>query len=328
MSNNSIIYLKIFGTTVVITSPTEISNWIKYDYHSYLTFSSREPELVFDLFAKPGDTSPYNNLIAKGYHKDYIIYEKGNLRVIDFFSEGLSIFDKKTKKTEIYCQDLDYLYEIFYLAFESLVGESLEKKGFTRIHCLALEKDGRANILMLPPGGGKTTLALKFLEHPTIKVLTEDILLFKKGKFYGLSFRWGVRQQSSEFAPTRLMIRRNEHNKHLIDTANLKLASKATYGKIIVGIRQLNDACAIKPASRLFVFCRMFKPMVLGLELQQSLAYFLLGNLKDFILKSKLVLKRLESIIKISFHSQGYEVFLGNNIEKNYEILTKFLNEN
>lgn len=321
----SSIRLDVFDVTVFIRGPQEIIDWINHDYHRYVADNiNKVADLTFNLSVGPANLEPYKGLVAKSYHKDYIIYEQKNLRVIDFFGEALSVFNKKTKETSIYCPDQSYLYEIFYLAFESLVGESLEKKGYTRIHCLALEKDGKASILMLPPGGGKTTLALKFLKHPTIKVLTEDILLYKKGKFYGLNFRWGVREKSQSKSPCRLMERREEHNKYLMDTESLSLAREAGYGNLFVGTRIIADTCTIKPVSKLFMFYRMFKPMVLGLELQQSLAYFLLGGLEDFIFKAKLVLKRLADILKISFHSQGYEIFLGNNVEKNYEVLIKF----
>ena len=323
---NNNISLKVFGASVNITAPFEVVDWVKHDYSRYVTQHQTKANLIFNLSVKPPAQNHYNGLTAKGYHKDYIIYEKGYLRVIDFFGKALSIFNKKTKETSVNCPDLDYLYEIFYLAFESLVGEELENKGFTRIHCLALEKNGQANILMLPPGGGKTTLALKFLEHSTIKVLAEDILLYKKGKFYGLNFRWGIREKSSNQFKNRLMKRQSENNKYLIDTTNLLLTTnETTYGNLIIGIRQIGQNCQIIKISKLKMFAQMFKPLVLGLELQQSLAYFLLGNPLDYFLKFRLIWRRLFAIIRIITNSPCYNVFLGNNVNNNFQTLSKFL---
>lgn len=323
-----ITYLQIFNVTVKIISPTEISDWINHDYHRYVAlFNPKEPELVFNLQNVSADINRYGNLITKSYHKDYLIYEKENLRIIDFFSEALSVFNKKTRETYIYCPDLNYLYEIFYLAFESLVGEELERKGYIRIHCLALEKNNQASILMLPPGGGKTTLALKFLKHPEVKVLAEDILLFKNKKFYGLNFRWGIRSDDCDQFEKRLMSRRKENKKYLIDTQKLSLAAEAACGNLIIGIRQIGQDCQIIKISKLKIFKQMFKPMVLGLELQQSLAYFLLNNPFDHFSKFELIAKRLFNIIRIIANSKCYNIYLGHNIEKNFQTLDKFLNK-
>lgn len=329
MRSFSTTHLKIFEVTVTITSPTEIAAWLKHDYHRYLaTDRPSKPNLTFRLFAKPGDRHRYVGLSAQSYHRDYLVYEKKDWRIIDFLGQALSIFNKKTKETEIYCRDLDHLYEIFYLAFESLVGEELEKNGFIRLHGLALEKNGRATILMLPPGGGKTTLAMKFLRHPAIKVLAEDILLFKQGKFYGLNFRWGVRESEiDKNFDQRLMKRQREHNKFLIDTKNLPLAEQATYGHLIVGTRQIGQDCQLKKVSKFKLFRQTFKPLVLGLELQQALAYFLLGNLGDYLFKSKLVFSRLIGLSRIIFHSKCYNIFLGDEVEKNFQALVAFLDQ-
>jgi len=320
-------FLNIFDVTVTIESELTIINWVEYDYAQYVSKrTTPNPDLSFKLTQDKGNRQVFYGLLAKTYHQDYIIYEKGHLRIIDFFGEAFSVFNKKTKETEVYCPDINYLYEIFYLAFESLAGEELEKKGYARIHCLALEKNGKVSILMLPPGGGKTTLALDFLKHPAIKVLTEDILLFKRGQFYGLHFRWGVRRKNyGGPQPSRLMKRRREHDKFLLNSVNFSLADSATYGNLIVGVRVLDDKSSIKPATKLFLFWRMFKPMVLGLELQQSLAYFLVGGFSDYLKKIKLLAKRLLNISLIIFHSQTFTAFLGNETANNFQTLSRFI---
>jgi hypothetical protein len=315
--------LNIFGIKILINSNEELSNWISYDYSKYTSKQITNQNLTFNLSLEKPNYDNIPELTATTYHDDYIIYDSKTTRIIDFFGKALSIYKTKENTINIYCEDKDKLYEIFYLSFESLLGEELDKNKFNKIHCLALEKNNKATILLLPPGAGKTTLALKFLETKTANILTEDILLIKNKTLYGLHTRWGTQDNKYK---GRLMKREKHSNKKLIDTKNLPLSNKAIPSNLILGRRVSSNKSQIKKIPKHKLFIPLFKSMVLGLELQQSLAYFLLRNFKDGFSKANITTSRLSSMLNLLNKSQTYEFLIGYDIEKNYNTLNKFIN--
>ena len=315
--------LNIYGVKIIISSDKEITKWLSHDYSYYLDDTINLPDLKFNLKLEKPNYSSLPKIKATAYHDNYIIYDSKNMRIIDFFEKALVIYDTKNKIIEISCPDKEKLYEIFSLSFDSLLGEELDKRGFHRIHCLGLEKNGKAILVLLPPGGGKTTLALKFLKNKNTRVLCEDMLLFKKGKLYGLHFRGGVRNLN--YSKGRIMKTENYGTKLLLDTKKLNLAKTAKPAIILQGIRLLSEDSYIKKINNLKLFTPLFKSMVLGLELQQSLAYFLLRNHKEKFSKANLGFSRLSALFYLLGKTKGYELGMRKNIEKNYALLEKFL---
>lgn len=316
--------LDIHGIAILIDSDEEIAKWLVHDYKNYITDKIDKPHLRFNLFLKNFDYQNLPKMVATNYHDDYIIYDSNNFRIIDFLGQALSFYKVKDKIIDIYCDNQDQLYEIFCLSFGSLVGEELDKKSFHRLHCLALEKDNQATVLLLPPGAGKTTLALKFLNHNRINILSEDILLFKNGRFHNLNFRWGTRDMSwSDHG--RLIKKEKHHNKILLNSKDFNISETAKLGSLILGRKTLSSENEIKKVSKFKLLMPLIKSMVLGLELQQSLAYFLLRNYKDKFDKFGIGLSRLLALFSVLLRSQTYEFRFSGDIEENYKELEKFI---
>lgn len=316
--------LKIKDANVLIVASETITNWLKHDYGYYINTDLNDYDLKFNLVDVSYDYNQLPELTAKLYHDDYIVYESNNLRIIDFFKQGLVIYNILEKEINIYAQDIDYLYEIFYLSFESLLGETLDDYGWHRLHCLALANNSLATVLLLPPGSGKTTLALKFSNHNTIKILAEDMVLYKKGYFFGLHFRWGTRDQSF-YNQGRLMKRQKYQDKILLASQKFNLIDQSRPKNIILGQRISSLNSQIIKINKLKLILPLFKSMVLGLELQQSLAYFLLRNYKDVFLKSKTGAGRLWALVNILLSSQTHIFYMGYDIDKNFKILNEFV---
>jgi hypothetical protein len=316
--------LNIHGVRVSIDSNEEVASWVKHDYSFYVVESTGGFDLSFQLSVSSYDYSRLPHLTATTYHDDYIVYDNGDIRIIDFIAGGVSVYDTKKKTINIYSQDVDQLYDMFYLSFESLLGEELDKRGFHRIHCLSLDVAGQASLLLLPPGAGKTTLALKFSSTPDVKILSEDMVLYKRGVVHGLHFRWGVRDKSYQ-DQGRVMRRSKYHDKILLDAKKFSLVRQSSPHHIIIGQRVLSGKSEIGQVSRARLLLPMFKSMVLGLELQQSLAYFLLRNHKDIFTKLRFSLGRLRAMVSIIAKSKTYKFNIGYDIDHNFDVLNEFI---
>lgn len=112
---------------------------------------------------------------------------------IDYFGQGLAIFDRSVQRCEVYSTDPDRLHEIVYLFMLSVVGQHLRSKGIHRVHALGVNYAQQGILLLLPSGGGKSTMAMQLLPRPGFSLLGEDTpLVDREGKLLPFPLRLGV----------------------------------------------------------------------------------------------------------------------------------------
>jgi hypothetical protein len=316
--------LDIHGVKVLVKSDDQVAEWVRHDYGYYLSDQTDKPSLAYSLAVGKPEYPDNPEISATKYHEDYIVYDARDIRLVDFFGEALAVYHILERAVDITCTSADRLYEIFRLSFDSLLGEELDRRGLHRIHCLGLEKGGFGTVILMPPGAGKSTLALKFLNAEGIGVLAEDIALYDQKNLLGLHFRWGVRGDPGEHEG-RLMRRIGRQDKNLISTKGMKLPTQARPRAVILGLRTMSRGSSIRRVGRIRMAMPLFKSMVLGLELQQSLAYFLLRNYKDGFSKAGTGLSRLGALISLLAHSKTYEFSMGYDVERNFRTLKEFM---
>src|ERR1700722_18273685 len=94
-----------------------------------------------------------------------VAYRNGSKRYIDYHGRALGIQDEANGNLKVYSRDPHLLYEAAYLYLLSQIGEHLDREGLHRIHALGVTVQGRAVLVLLPMGGGKSTLGLHMLQH-------------------------------------------------------------------------------------------------------------------------------------------------------------------
>src|SRR5204862_3607034 len=109
-----------------------------------------------------------------------ICFHNGKLSYIDYFGRGLVVFNRQALRCTIYGTNRELVHEIAYLFFLSTVGQYLDQRRLHRVHALGVSYRGRGILLLLPSGGGKSTMALKLLSHPGVLLLGEETLLIDR----------------------------------------------------------------------------------------------------------------------------------------------------
>ncbi|MFW5746639.1 MAG: hypothetical protein ACOCWQ_03780 [Nanoarchaeota archaeon] len=335
------VHIDFFGISCDVHCPKRCAKWLKKDFHEYVAAESRKPPrrrgdcmsaqtIQFSLFPKMPDYKMLPEIVAKTYHEHYIVYESENVRIIDFFKQALIMYHIDPLQIEVFSRDQDFLYEVFIMAFETILGELADKGGMHRIHCLALEHKGKAALLLLPPGAGKTTMALEFLDHPEIRILAEDQVMMRDNTLYGIHTSWGIADKQMNKVPDapdggRVMRSRNYHDKFRFLPPDRQCAAAAEPWIILHGKRYLSDQSYIRRIPRRRICMPIFKSMVLGLELQQSLAFFLLRNYKDAFSKASIGISRLRSMLNLMMQCRTYEFLIGADVAKNVDMLERFI---
>ena len=103
-----------------------------------------------------------------------IVYQNGSCKIIDYFGKGAVVEERAPAAYRVFGRDLNFLREAVYLLITALFGQHCDRHGLLRIHALALSYGDTAVLLPMPPGAGKSTLALAMLEEDGFKLLSED----------------------------------------------------------------------------------------------------------------------------------------------------------
>jgi hypothetical protein len=250
---------------------------------------------------------------------------------IDYFGRGLALFHRAGKRCVVYSEDPDLAREIGYLFMLSTVGEYLDGRGLHRLHALAVSHRNRGVLLLLPSGGGKSTMALEMLREPDILLLAEDTpLIDRKGNILPFPLRLGVRDgENTSIPPDHLRtVRRMEFDpKTLVDLEYFRdrLGGQVKPAAVLVGQRNLGTASAIVPIGRATALKALIKYMVVGLGVYQGLEFLLEHGAMELMGKGRLVASRLYNSAALLARAPSYRFVLGRDRARNRETLLEFI---
>ncbi len=191
-------------------------------------------------------------------------------------------------------QDHALRREIAYLYLQSEIGRFLDAQGLHRIHALGLGlPSGKAALLLLPSGGGKSTMALEILQSENCVLLSDDSpLIDRKGNVHPFPLRLGFRPQAqlpeSWRQNAELFERRQHGPKILVPMKALPRtvipAPNAVFkpGFLIVGQRHgRNLSPSLEKMGRHRGALPLFRDLVVGLGIAQVAELVLAGGLKS-----------------------------------------------
>lgn len=323
-----------FGFNVAVKAEDEA---LLEDLHrdfSYFRAPPGRPRLLVELFPYrfPGPELPPlkatlqtpRNLVFRGREESYL----------DYFGRALAIHRPQEGKFQVYCEDRDLAHEIAFLTILSRVGQHLDAVGLHRVHALGVEVGGQAVLILLPMGGGKTTLALKLLGSEGVKLLSEDSpVISRRGEVFPFPIRIGVRVGGEPVgipASYSRTVRRMEFGpKTLIDIDYFrdKIASPCPAGAILLGERWLSGPSCICPEPRGRAFKGFIHNSVVGLGLYQGVEFLLASSPWELLGKIGLAWSRLQNSLQVMRRSQVYRFAMGPDSEETFRVLRQFLGE-
>ena len=152
---------------------------------------------------------------------DRLCYEYGRAAALLVTREGNASFGQLISRDETLVPELGYLF------LQSEIGRFLDAQGLHRVHALGLAlPSGRAALVLLPSGGGKSTLATEVLRSGQARLLSDDTpLLDRFGNAHPyplrLSFREDADLPEAWRAKATKFSRRRHGDKLLVPTAAL-----------------------------------------------------------------------------------------------------------
>jgi hypothetical protein len=324
------ITFNFYGINVSVSGFNSIVDNIISDFKYFININNFDSDIKLDinLITPPYEKVP--QVCASMYKTDCISYDKDNIRYVDYSGKALAIYNIKTNHAEFFSIYKDLLYEIVYLFIHSRVGEFLDKKGIHRIHACSFSFENNIYVVMLPQGGGKSTLLMELLKNDKIKLISDDTPLFDaRGNIFPFPIRIGVHNDiDTNYIPNEyisIFNRRKFGPKKLINYEFFKdrIETKQLPVTIIYGIRCFCDNPRIVKSNIFVGFLHLFKNCIVGYGLPQVLEYFLIGGFKDNFSKIKIIFSRFYSSIRLLLkHKRVWCFYISNDKSVNAEFFT------
>ncbi|HYA35925.1 MAG TPA: hypothetical protein VEF03_09900, partial [Candidatus Binataceae bacterium] len=249
-----------------------------------------------------------------------VTYDNGPIRYNDYCGRALAIYDFSKESGEIWSEDFDLLYELIYLTALSRIGEIHDLRGIHRVHALGIAKGARGAIVLLPEGGGKSTLALRLLAVEGVRILSDDTPLISREKMLAFPTRIGLKQgEANGIDPAwlRTMHRREHGTKTLIDIGWFRdrIASDARPFAVVIGRRHGGADSWIEPIAKIKAGPALAANLVFGLGLPQIIEYFLRGGVADTLRKGGIMASRAAAAIRVAAQARCFRLAMGRDIE-------------
>jgi hypothetical protein len=259
-----------------------------------------------------------------------VVYRNGRMAWLDYHGRGLGMHDSDSGVFRMASRDPHLLYEACYLFLLSEISRYLDKRRLHRIHALAVSLNRRAVLVLLPMGGGKSTLAAHLLRHAEVMLMSDDSpYVDASGRVYAFPLHLGLVSGAESEAPERYRrtVRRMEFEpKILVDYEYFaeRVCASADPGIVFLGRRTLSPACRIEPAGMPAGVRAMVANSVVGLGLFHGLEFILERSPWELLAKFNVAGSRLMNCLRLLHRSQLRYLRLGRNPEANAAAVVEY----
>ncbi len=323
----------IYGVGLRITSScSEILDNFARDFGYFEATTGASPGAGINVecsLAKP----PWERIpsdFAARITPNAVIYDRGSVRYNDYYHEALAIYDFSREEGQVWSENPDLLYEIVYLLCLSRVGEIHDLRRIHRVHALGVAIGGKGALVLLPEGGGKSTLCMELLSIPDVQILSDDTPLISGRKMLAFPTRVGLRNGSSYAIDPqylRIMRRRNREPKTVLDIRYFRdrIVPEAIPQAVIVGARRNGDESWIDPIGAAKAMPTLAANMVFGLGLPQVVEFFLRGGGAEAASKMRIASYRLWAAARLAGSAKCYRLALGRDVSAAARAVTSVL---
>jgi hypothetical protein len=211
------------------------------------------------------------------------------------------------------------------------VGLHLDGRGLHRVHALGLSCRGKGALLLLPSGGGKSTLALRLLREPDVQLLGEDTpLLDHEGRLWPFVLRLGIDARRTDGVPARYLqtVKRMEFDpKTLVDVDYFedRIGAPVPARALLIGQRSLGRSPSITPLGRRDAIAPLLRCLVVGLGVYQGLEFLLERGPLDLARRGGTVAARVQTSARLLSKTSAHRFVLGRELEDNAAAMLEFM---
>lgn len=320
-------HFNVYGYGFQVTGDCPFAvDGIRQDFAFFASEPCSHPTRL-DLCQREPDYDALPVSDAQIYTPRNVVYRDGDNRILDFGGRGLGRYDAKSRSFRVESANENLVYEAAYLFLLSQIGQALDARGLHRLHALAMSYRGRSILVLLPMGGGKSTLGAALLKHQQLQILSDDSpFIDRDGRALAFPLHLGLLHGTGQEVPQehlRLIDRIGFGQKYLVNYSFFadRVSPSAEPGLVILGRRTLARRGHFSPASYRQTLAAMVPNLIVGLGLFQGLEYLLERSSREIAGKAGLALSRLRNAHALARKSHNYVFHMGRDPEANAQML-------
>jgi hypothetical protein len=297
--------------------------------------SGRDPgscDVQLAIERRAPDFERFGDVVASFVTPRNVVFQCGGQTIVDYFGRALLTLDRRSGRATIQGEQPELVHEAAYLFLLSRVGEHLDACGLTRLHALGLAGADGAVAVLLPSGGGKSTLALAALRRPGVRLLSEDSpLIDRRGTMHPFPLRIGINATDAADLPpssVRRIERMEFHPKLALDLDAFRSQVEPVpqpIRHIVIGRRSLGRTGTLRRVRRPAAAGTLFREAVVGVGIYQGMEFVLQRGMRDAIGKAGVAAGRAANCLAAVRGARVWELTLGREREGNLELLLPLL---
>jgi hypothetical protein len=293
-----------------------------------------EPHVHIRIDFGTPDFASFGDVPASFVTERNVVYQVGERTVIDYLGRVISVLDGGVNAHVTGDEPRVARRAGFDFAL-ARISAHLDARGMPRLHGLGLTGAGGGVVVMLPSGGGKTTLALRALREDGVKLLSEGSpVIDQQGLLHPLPFPLWVRDSAPEAAALPL-----EHVRRvageLSDPRILEVSAFADRVEtkprplvhVVLGRRSLGDRSWLEPLPRRAAIPTLLRDSVVGFGFFQGAEFLLRHGLRDLRHHVGPMSTRARACRAGLRHAQVWQLTLGRDREGNWQAIEPLLGE-
>jgi hypothetical protein len=325
--------LSFYGLGVSVSGQwSEVIDDLRDDFSWFETSNQASAAVMIAVEHRAPDFEAAGELEAAFVTPRNVVYQHRDRAVIDYSGKALSIYERSGDRLLVQGEDRDLVHEAAYLFILSRVGRHLEAVGLPRLHALGLSGPSGGVAVMLPSGGGKSTLAISALRADGVKLLSEDSpLIDRHGVLHPFPLRLGVNESDAQHLPngrTRTLKRMEFGPKTVLDletVADRIESQPQPLRHLVLGQRTLGRHARLEPVARRKLAGPLVRECVVGVGIYQGMEFILQRGMRDLTRSARPAMIRAACSAVALATARTWHLRLGRDHEANWSALTQLL---
>jgi hypothetical protein len=325
--------LAFYGLRVRVRGDwAEVVEDLRLDFWWFVDESAASRDIEVTLERRAPQFDAFGDVSASFITPRNVVYQQPGRTIVDYFGRAVSVVDRRSGNLLVQGLDKHLVHEAVYHYVLSTVGRHLDARGMPRLHSLSLSGADGAVAVMLPSGGGKSTLALRMLQDDRVRILAEDTALVdRRGRLHPFPLRMAINTTDAARIPpeqVRRIERMEFHAKLALDPSVLAgrvETSPRPLRHLVIGQRSLGREADLSPIPRSAAVGTLLREGVVGVGVYQGMEFILQRGMRDVVSKTGVVATRVACCAAGLARAKVWRLTLGRDHERNWRALAPLL---
>jgi hypothetical protein len=326
--------LNVHGLRVRIEGWPEVTELVRADFAWFQRADDGGPAAVLiELEQRAPEYAALGDARAAFITPRNVVFQDAGRTIVDYFGRAVGILERQTGRLRVQGTDEHLVHEAAYQYLLSRAGAHLDAVGMPRLHALGLSGGQGGVAVLLPSGGGKSTLALSALRaDESVRLLSDDSpLLDRNGRLHPFPLRIGINPTDAAELPSgavRRVERMEFHPKLLLDVDEFSQRIEARpqpLAHLVLGRPSLGRSAELRQRRRRAAVGTLLREAVVGVGLYQGMEFVLQRGMRDTLALAPAGFARARSCAAGLARAQVWELTLGRDRDANWAALAPLL---